>query len=532
MRGGLIQIATRGCQDLYLSGQPEITFFKAVYKRHTNFANEYRELPFVGEIAFGNKLHVKIDKNADLVSKMCVRIKLGKVVSDGNNFAWTKRLGHAMLKTIDITIGNNIIDHQCGTWLDIWYELTKKGNHEKGYDIMIGNIREMIEYNTEAKPEYVLYVPLQFWFTKFYNQSIPIIALNNQDINIIIEIEKLEKLIITSKNFTSNDSIKIQDISLLVNYIYLDNVERTKFAKSSHQYLIEQVENIVQVKVRSNVEKYKIHFNKLVKEMFWISKKFAAGDPYIYYEPNIRKKDYTKFINRASKKLLYESITLDLSDTNNCANSERYVKIFPYAKQSVNLVYFYNKSKYIVYYNSSSLLYKDFNYLDSIGAEVIVGADKIISIMNITSGLTISDLSISTKHMCDTRFENHDPMVWDHFNYGMNIDGTINITKYAELTFNGETRVNQREGEYFNYIEPEKRHSNIPKDGINIYSFSIYPEEYQPSGYVNFGQFDNVVWELQYRSKINIADNIETLFYCTNYNYLKFADGVSGLINN
>lgn len=519
MTGGLIQIASLGTQDTYLTGNPKITYFESVYKRHTNFASEFIELSFNGVINFGNKINIKIPRSADLISKMCVIVKLNEITNLDNNFAWVKRLGHALLKNITISIGGNIIDSQCGLWLDIWYELTKKKDHEKGYNIMIGNIKKMIKYNKKDKPEYTLYIPLQFWFNKFYNLSIPIICLNqNYDININLHLEDLQKLIIVSKNFNYDSFCKkeiIKNVSLLVNYIYLDDDERKKFTNSSHEYLIDQIQKIGPYKINNKSEKYKINFNfnKSIKELFWVTRYYTTGQQYLFYDPLV-KKNPKNCLENASKKIIIESISDD-----NSLNIDA-IKIFPYTKVSIGSLYICNKRKSIMFINTKSLIYNNVNYLDKISATIIIDED--ISIDIIKTDLTIYDISIPVCKFIDTRFTKHDPMVYDPFNYGLLLDGSINPTKYGKILFGIETRVDKREGEYFNYVEPEKRHSCIPKDGLNIYSFSLYPEEFQPSGAATIKfEMDLELWNKQ------IGGNLTIL--CCNYNILRVNSGIIGL---
>lgn len=514
MTGGLIQIIGHGTQDTYLVGDPTITFFESVYKRHTNFASEFIELPFNGVLNFGNKVNVKISRNADLISKMCIIVRLNKVINNGNNFAWVKRLGHAILKEVTISIGGTIIDTQFGLWLDIWYELAKKKNHAEGYNIMIGNVEEMIKYNKKDKPEYNLYIPLQFWFNRFYNLAVPIICLNNNyDINVSFSIEDLEKLIIVSNNFDYNTFCKenlIKDITLLVNYIYLDNIERKKFMDSSHEYLIDQVQQVGPYKIKNENCKYKMNFNKLVKEIFWVTRKYMKGDEYLYYDPNITSKTINKVLTNASKKIVSECISY--IEINDC-----WVKVFPYSKVCVDNLFICNKRKEPIYVNSNSLIYDGVNLINKISATITIDDKIIVDIID--TKITIFDLSIPVSKYVDTRCLKHDPKIYDQFNYGLLIDGSINPTSYGKIIFDNIDRVDKREGEYFNYIEPEKRHSCLPKDGLNVYSFSLYPEEFQPSGAANI-RFDT------YLDLYSKELNGELTILCSNYNVLRISGGI------
>jgi hypothetical protein len=131
MTGGILQLCVYGAQDIYLTANPQITFFKIVYRKHTNFSIETFERTFNDKPDFGKIGRVKIYRLGDLMTKMYLKVTIGQVVpNDGAKFAWIRRLGHAILDSIAIEIGGVCIDEQCGTWLDIWYELARKGFHE------------------------------------------------------------------------------------------------------------------------------------------------------------------------------------------------------------------------------------------------------------------------------------------------------------------------------------------------------------------------------------------------------------------
>ena len=140
MAGGLMQLVAYGAQDIYLTGNPQITFFKIVYKRHTNFASEAIEQTFTGNIGFGQKLSCQITKNGDLITKIYLKIKLkGSTVTDGK-WAWVGMLGYSIIDYIEMQVGGTAIDRQYGEWLNIWHELTHDNSQDRGLNKMIGKI--------------------------------------------------------------------------------------------------------------------------------------------------------------------------------------------------------------------------------------------------------------------------------------------------------------------------------------------------------------------------------------------------------
>ena len=189
MTGGLMQLVAYGAQDVYLTGNPQITYFKVVYRRHTNFSMEVIEHTLDGTPDFGRKSTVDILRNGDLCTKILLKIRLNAVRLALNNnssrlsVAWVRRLGHALLKSVEVEIGGSQIDKQYGVWLDIWYELTHTTMQERGYKNMIGDVEELTkltavpsETESEILPEYTLYVPLQFWFNRNTGLALPLIA--------------------------------------------------------------------------------------------------------------------------------------------------------------------------------------------------------------------------------------------------------------------------------------------------------------------------------------------------------------------
>src|SRR5271170_693480 len=121
MAGGYLQLVAYGPQDMYLTNNPQITFFKVVYRRHTDFSIETFEYTILDGPNFGARSKITLPRNGDLISTMYLRIVVSEVVPGvGEKFAWVKRLGFALLRYVDIEIGGFTIDRQYGVWLDIW----------------------------------------------------------------------------------------------------------------------------------------------------------------------------------------------------------------------------------------------------------------------------------------------------------------------------------------------------------------------------------------------------------------------------
>ena len=187
--GGLMQLVAYGAQDVYLTGNPQITFFKVVYRRHTNFAMESIENPFNGSPNFGKRVTCTIQRNGDLIHRIYLQATLPSVslqTTDGSGaqFRWLNYVGHNLVKSVELEIGGQRIDKHYGQWLHIWNELTQEAGKQGGYAKMVGNVPQLTnllvqggepcdndcaggEPNSSPEvlncaPEYTLYIPLQF----------------------------------------------------------------------------------------------------------------------------------------------------------------------------------------------------------------------------------------------------------------------------------------------------------------------------------------------------------------------------------
>ena len=544
MGGGLMQLVAYGAQDIYISGNPQITFFKVIYRRHTNFAIEAIEHPFVGTAGFSNKVSAKISRNGDLITKMYLRIILGSVdpTKTNSNFAWIRRIGHAIIKQVDIEIGGLRVDRQYGTWLDVWYELARQGDHESGYARMIGDVPILTNYTNNIKPEYVLWVPLQFWFNKFVGLAVPLIALQYHETVLNLEFERVEKLIIGDCNFDINN-VTMKDASILVNYVYLDTDERRRFALVGHEYLIEQLQFNGVESVLSTQTKFVLDFNHPTKELIWAVRNgnYCTSKPFVYYTND----DTWSTIN-AGCIIIDKSISIGVNPEPSVGGT--WFEVIATQTSTVGTFNITNKTDKSVFVNPESLkidtvnvqtgLTETYGITNKIHADVIINIDNTISCNNIVTTLTVRDLSIPLEFVTDTRYNTCDPKVNIFSNYGLLIDGSGNPVEYALLQFNGHDRFDRREGSYFNYVQPEQHHENTPKDGINCYSFALYPEQHQPSGTANLSRIESsqlTIWfndttfsdglpDLHYFNDLN-----QLFIFAVNYNIFRIFSGLSGL---
>jgi hypothetical protein len=265
MSGGLMQLVAYGAQDVYLTGNPTITFFKVVYRRHTNFAMESIQQTFNGTSDFGKRVTSEISRNGDLIHKCYLQIDLPAVSSSGGDFAWSENIGHVMIKHVEVEIGGQRIDKHYGEYLSIFSELTRTAEHDAGFQTMIGNTTALTT-PASSTPATTLYVPLQFWFNKNPGLALPLIALQYHQVRFNIEFRPVAECYVGTPDATPS----LSNVNLYVDYIYLDNFERTQFAQVTHEYLIEQVQHTGEESFSNSSVKAKLNFNHPIREMIWV----------------------------------------------------------------------------------------------------------------------------------------------------------------------------------------------------------------------------------------------------------------------
>ena len=281
MSGGLMQLVAYGAQDIYLTGNAQITFFKVVYRRHTNFSIESIEQTFNGFVDFGRKLTVTISRNGDLIHKAFLRVVLPALNQSQDNATWqgyVNSIGNALIKSVEVEIGGQTIDKHYSEWLEIYSELNYDDAHYRSFKRMVGKYASDVSLETNALAERTYYVPLQFWFCRNPGLALPLIALQYHEVKMNFEFRPLAELTrsdvaISGLPQDSTGSVaSIKSASLWVDYIYLDTDERRRFAQVSHEYLIEQVQfnEPEGIKTRSTNLNARLQFNHPVKEIVWV----------------------------------------------------------------------------------------------------------------------------------------------------------------------------------------------------------------------------------------------------------------------
>lgn len=439
MGGGLLQLVAYGAQDIYLTGNPQITFFKVVYRRHTNFAMEAIENVFNGNPGFGKRVTAQISRNGDLIHRIYVQVQLPGLTGTS---LWVDYIGLRVLADVEIEIGGQRIDKHYSYWLYIWNELSLPVGKQPAWKKMVGAEGVGVAEDGTTTNSANLFVPLEFWFNRNVGLALPLIALQYHEVKINIDFETLANCLQCANGnstspiagtHTSGDLVKA---SLWVDYIYLDTDERRRFAQLSHEYLIEQLqftgdESVTVSTSAVSSQRIKMNFNHPVKELIWVVQ-----------------------------------------------NDGR------------------------------------------LGLGVGSGSNNWINFA-VDTPQTVSGMGGGAV-----------------LNYGT--VNSIDESPSTNIQLNGQDRFYQREGSYFNLVQPYQHHESAGGNpGINVYSFALKPEEHQPSGTLNFSRIDTayLTMKLNAYSTTNTvgtgsATNVGTAkvkIFAVNYNVLRIMSGMGGL---
>ena len=492
MGGGLMQLVAYGAQDIYLTGNPQITFFKVVYRRHTNFSMEAIEQTFNGSAGFGKKVVCTVSRNGDLIHRVYLQVTLPEInVASSNYTRWVNWVGHALIKNVNIEIGGQEIDKHYGDWLHIWNELTQTASKQAGYTNMVGNVDRLFRPTGAGKkiPETTLFIPLQFWFNRNPGLALPLIALQYHEVKINLEFRPFGDLI----GHTGNSHGITDDIvsaSLYVDYIYLDTDERRRFAQVSHEYLIEQLQFTGDESVSQENVKVKLNFNHPCKELIWVVQldgvvSTAGTTPETIQENNSTKNtalvngaQWFNYTDRADVTPYVQTDSLVMSDM-----MDGVIDTDPTDQDPDNQTFGIG--------TGADKAPTTFAGGDALGGD--------------TDGLGL--------------LSQHNPLY----------DTGVNPVSKAKLQLNGHDRFSVREGRYFNLVQPYQHHERVPATGINVYSFGLKPEEHQPSGTCNMSRIDNATLQLTLTKDAVTNNSGKVRVYATNYNVLRIMSGMGGL---
>ena len=479
MPNGEIQLVAKAAQDVYLTNNPKISFFKSVYKRYTNFSMELIKLEINStnsslKEATETEIEFKIDRNGDLINNMYFVFTLPDIYStDTIKFQWIHRIGEYIIKEVSLHIGNAVIDTLYGQWLHIWNELTLDEEKKDGYNRMIGNISDLynpLENNGSSYPASTsilqsiksrkIIVPIPFYFTYNTALSLPLISLQYEEIKINFKLRPFQELytVIDSNSLriksptgdsnynlgkftTHGSSTQITSLNinppLEVNYVYLDTNERNKFGTNEIDYLVQTInlnQNLtISPQTSTDTTKtfdklFDLQLNNPVSHLIWV---IQRSD----FESSNRFYNYTNWPNKTDDPIM-------------------------------------NPSNY-----------------DDFVAEDTLNPTNINCLKN------------------------------------------KSILKKATLKLNGNNRFNEKDFEAFNYINNYQHMKRIPEDGIYCYSFGVDYDitKVQPNGSCNMSAFESVQLELKTCPSTSTDYTYKIYVYAVTYNILRIQSGMGGL---
>jgi len=499
-----MQLVAYGAQDVFLTGTPEITFWKVSYRRHTNFAMESIEQTFSGQADFGRRVTCTISRNGDLAYRTYLQVTLPEInqqmgAAGENVYArWLDSIGEQLVAQVEVEIGGQRIDRQYGDWMHIWNQMTLSSEQQRGYNKMVGNTTQLT-YITEpefaavngpcaasggpsqvcaprnALPETTLYVPLQFWFCRNPGLALPLIALQYHEVKINLDLRPIGECLWAVTALSDGKSVaaayqqSLVAASLYVDYIFLDTDERRKMAQNPHEYLFEQLQFTGDESVGSSSNKIKLNFNHPCKELVWV----------VQSDANV---DYCNSL--VSGETLYKTLG---------AQPFNYTDAVDALPNAVRAFGADETSAFV-------------------GSDGTFGDDVASATANANSGLSDAGTFVLAETALDMHCWGENPVVT------------------AKLQLNGQDRFSEREGSYFDVVQPFQHHTRAPDTGINVYSFALRPEEHQPSGTCNFSRIDNAVLQLVLSSgTVSGVNTAKVRVYAVNYNVLRVMSGMAGV---
>ena len=526
MGGGLIQLTAYGAQDVFLTGNPQITFFKAVYRRHNNFSIEQVRQEFKNTVDFGNKVSCTISKQGDLLHRLLLQIDLPSVslssTARANRFRWLNWIGHTLIKSVEIEIGGKKIDKHYGDWFHIWNSLTQSAGKKEGYANAVGNVPKLTQYTLTGSTQAVqLYVPLQFWFCRNPGLALPLIALQYHEVQINIEFRTFAEC---SHTIGADITAPSLNAELYADYIYLDTDERRRFAQASHEYLIEQVQRVTKA-VSSTTPQINLLFDHPVKELVWIVQPNdhatvgavntqVGGPQYFNYTDRL---DRTYFSGTPSDPLgggmhdpyrgAFPMSGLNVTGTGvHAGASSANPEVPSVGNSTINTSVLANANDIDVQ-NWENIMLSNIGIHGGVSSEQLFNHTHSVAADNGTDAVTSGVGSAATFTNLPLYDIGENPVV------------------DAYITMGGRERFSKRKGRYFNLVQPLESHTNVPPTGINVYSFALAPEEHQPSGTCNFSKIEDAKLILT----LTHSRASQARVYAVNYNVLRIMSGMSGL---
>lgn len=574
MAGGLLQLAAYGSQNQYLNGNPQLTFFKVVYRRYSNFAMEYirhnlegpNELQTNSEI----KLSCKVDRNADLIKDIYFVFTLPDIYSgyDENlaniiksdsseitdyektlyKFKWIKNIGTNIIKEISISIGGQKIDKQYGEWIHIWNELNLNSNKAEAYNKMIGNIPEI--YDPENSPGNNGFYPTSSLNSKQNIDFLSPESIGNDNVPDVFKNPFYRKPSIETRKiyvpipfwFCKNSGLALPLIALQYHEVFI-NIELRSLIDLYTIIETDPESHNFGKRVKPNSLRSDQNINNFISpKKKWTLSELQKSDNTVgdselsdLLQPNSEKynTDYNIQFNGwgFSPYLLINYIFLDKNERERFSNVTHEYLIEQVQVNRFKGIIGSKVLELLIHHPVKQIIWttqrndvdnrNDWNNYTNWLYENIPPYSKNYNIINDF----IPDNEIRNKIPNKSNME--------YFKK--------NILKEAQLLFNGQPRFSKEDNHFFNLIQPFQYNTRNPKEGIYVYSFSLENEGYQPSGSCNMSRIKKIQLDVETQPVMPSDDdfNNESLrfnysyninIYSINYNILRIMAGMGGLV--
>ena len=544
MGGGLLQLVAYGAQDAYLSGNPQITFWKGLFKRHTNFAMEPFRINFSGQVQWGTKQTALVGRHADLLYSTYVEVVLPQNGTDNNLYSWNNEqdsLGYNLIKYVELDIGGQVVDRMYSEFMYLWGNLTSElGQAYKLQNLLSGPCRTTgstsLIYGTQCAPDgrpskvNVVYIPLPFFFTRNPGAALPLIALQYHEVKINVLWNDAELIAGNFRTGTSTLPSALQ-AAIYIDYIYLDTEERRRMAQASHEYLIEQTQYNEEKGIVGANNRIDLTFNHPVKELIWVVQPSAYRDCRIAAQTDL---------GQVNPVFVSDAIATTTGGGSGA---------------SFNVSYF-NGVYQAVLTNGGGNGYTNLSNITVAGTSFPGGtaANNLTIQVQTVNGTAVA--TFTTSGLAPSNFMTRlQPFTYD-----------IDPVFEQWLQINGQDRLDRRYGDYFSKVQSYQHHtgmfpgaftgnstSNMSSGGAYMYSFALRPEEHQPSGTCNFSRIDTativmnmagVTQKLTSFASVTVPpgtganpgfakapdyENWDVRVYAVNYNVLRVMSGMGGL---
>jgi len=543
-----MQLVAYGAQDIYLTGNPQITFFKVVYRRHTNFSIECVRQTFNGDTTANSSVSATISRNGDLLYRMYITSSEDNITNGSN-----------IVDTAELEIGGQLIDRHYAEWMQVWNELSTPESIALPLKDMQGDILSDTGFNDSSSGVNTIQVPLLFWFCRNPGLALPLISLQYHEVIVKIKLGATNTGAAGAKLWTD--------------YIYLDTDERRRFAQVSHEYLIEQLQKDTYT---SGSGSKKLNFNHPVKELVWVNNTrheisgltyqlifnghdrfdkqnqeyFKLRQPFDHHTavPRQNLSRQAQFRSSNTKNITGSNIDPDLLSIEAITDSGLYGNAADIGQAQIRPVLVPdatgNTLKPSAGTNVNTSNDASTSHLLILGTNVSACLNNSIRLNDIHKIYFADASAPRNNHTTFAKVIGLSKPTGDNsvVNDGTGPAGSgsdiVELTSggvgglkagsgglvisYDKLVFNHVADIVDNDKFSIEIIDDEGCRTSKLKKNINLYSFALKPEEHQPSGTCNFSRIDDAQLDIS-------VDDGGGNIYAVNYNVLRIMSGMGGL---